>query len=597
MNRRKYDTRPESVCNSTLVDLLRFRALQEPNQTAYTFLLAEEKAEASLTYLQVDKHARLIAASIQRLGITAGPVLLIYSPGLDFITSLFGCLYAGMVPISSWAYSRQNLLRTVSRLQAINLDAQPRMILATESTITWMRPRLEQIPELKVLSWLATDNIKDLTESDWREPSVMSNSLALLQYTSASSSAPKGVMLTHENLLEQMRMMDVSFKHTSEDKYLSWLPTYNHMGLMAGVLEPLYAGVPAILMSPIAFLRNPLGWLQAISNHKATISGSPNFAYDLCVRKANAEEREKLDLSSWRLAFNSAEPVREETLNRFRSLFESQGFRGEAFFSSYGLAEATAMVSGGSRTKLPKVRVFDSEALQINRVLAVLPDDENSKVLVSAGKSLLNERVIIVNLESLSESLLGEIGEIWISGPNVAKGYWNRPMETERVFNGYLSSTGEGPFLRSGDLGFFHERELYIVGTLKDVINIHGLNYQPHDIEQTVEQCHSAFRPGCGSAFTVEISGEQLLVIIQEVVTHQQLDLNALIRSIHNAVHLVYELEVEAVVLIKPGSIFKTSSGKIQRHACRAGFLGDRLDTVAEWRAVGRVWSEPKKKR
>lgn len=576
---------PATDCKSaTLPDLLRLKALQEPEKLGYTFLTDDEAHARHLTYKELDQRARTIAAALQKLGAKKGRALLLYPPGLDFIAGFFGCLYAGVVAVPAYPPDPARLNRTLPRLQAIVTDAEPTVVLTTSSYSRLAEGSLAGAALLNNLGWLATDALP-ISADDSQQVQSFESDLAFIQYTSGSTGTPRGVMLTHENLLRNAGLVYSSFEHTAEDKYLSWLPTFHDMGFMAGVLEPLYAGLPVILMSPVSFLQRPLRWLQAISRYKVTVSGGPNFAYDLCVRKITAEERASLDLSSWDVAFNGAEPVRAETLERFQSVFSPCGFRREAFYPCYGLAEATLIVSGGLRALPPVVKPFDAQALERNLALEAPAGGADSKLLVSCGGPLQDQRVIIVDPETCSECPPGWIGEVWISGASVAEGYWKRPEETSDTFKAYLSDMGRGPFLRTGDLGFMSSGELYISGRIKDLIIIRGLNHYPQDIERTVERCHAGLRPGCGAAFSVEAAGEERLVIIQEVETRLHPDTNAVIDSIREAIASEHELQAYAVTLVAPGTIAKTSSGKIQRHACREAFLGGTLERVAEWRA------------
>jgi acyl-CoA synthetase (AMP-forming)/AMP-acid ligase II len=344
----------------------------------------------------------------------------------------------------------------------------------------------------------------------------------------------------------------------------------------------------------MAFLQRPIRWLQAISRYRATCSGAPNFAYDLCIRKITSEQRTSLDLSSWDTAFTCAEPVRYETLERFAATFAPCGFRREAFYPCYGLAEATLVASGGLKAAPPVVFTVQSAALERNCVIAGTGGKDDTRTLVSCGQCLGDQEIIIVNPETLTRCSPDEVGEIWIAGPSVAQGYWNRPEETKRTFQAYLAGTGQGPFLRTGDLGFLKDGELFITGRLKDLIIIDGYNYYPQDVEQTVEQSHPSLRPGCCAAFSVDIDGKECLVIVAEVERRslprrdQPPDAATsrftaeVVQAIRRAVAESHDLRVYTVVLLKPGTIPKTSSGKIQRHACRANFLADNLDAIKE---------------
>ncbi len=353
------------------------------------------------------------------------------------------------------------------------------------------------------------------------------------------------------------------------------------MGLIGGILQPLYADFPVTLLSPVAFLQQPLRWLAAITRYQATTSGGPNFAYDLCVRKTSPQQRATLDLSRWRVAFNGAEPLRPETMERFAAAFAPSGFRYDAFLPCYGLAEAALIVSGKAHNAQPLIRTFQAAALEHHRVYATSSADASARRLVGCGPALDQQQLVIVQPETRTRCAPGQIGEVWLSGPSVAQGYWERPEETCRTFGARLADSDAGPFLRTGDLGFLQEGELFITGRLKDLLIIHGRNHYPQDIELTVEQCHAALRAGGGAAFTVEIDGQEQVVVVHEVERQQ---LNVAVEQVatvvRQAVAEQHELHIYALVLIKPGSLPKTSSGKIQRYACRAGFLDGSLAAV-----------------
>jgi natural product biosynthesis luciferase-like monooxygenase protein len=571
---------------STLVELLRWRAQHQPDQKAYTFLTGGEGESVTLTYQALDERARSIAAALQARGEAGDRVILLYPPGLEFIGAFFGCLYAGAVAVPAYP-PRMN--RSFHRLLSIIADAQPKFALTTTPILSKVEALLGDPANglhLEGLRWLDTDAIRLDGLEDWRTPSVAEDGLAFLQYTSGSTGKPKGVMLTHGNLLHNAKLVYYGVNHQPSDRYVSWLPTFHDMGFMAGVLQPLYGGFEVILMSPVSFLQSPFRWLQAISEYRATTSGGPSFAYDLCVQKITAEQRATLDLSSWSVAFNGAEPIRRDTLECFTQAFEPCGFRYETFYPCYGLAEATLIVSGGGKTAPPVVKTVQAKALERHVVIeASVHDDEPRRALVGCGVALPEQEVAIVHPELHTSCASGEVGEIWVSGPSIAQGYWNNPVETERIFQARIVNNGGGRFLRTGDLGFMQDGELFVTGRLKDVIIIRGLNHYPQDIELTVEHCAPALRPGCGAAFAVDFAGAERLVIVQEVDSRQRPDGEALIKNIRRAVSEEHEVQVYAVVLIKPKSIPKTSSGKIQRHACRAGFLANSLSVVTEWRA------------
>jgi len=586
---------------STLVELLRWRALRQPERRAYTYLIDGEEEESHLTYAELDGQARAIGALLQRCRARGERALLLYPPGLEFVAAFFGCLYGGSIAVPVYPPHPARLNQTMPKLQAIASDAQPLVALTTSPILSIVEPMLAQAPDFQAMRWLATDTVTSDMAEEWQEPAVSSNTLAFLQYTSGSTAAPRGVMLTHGNLLYNSALIHQCFEHTSDSQGVIWLPPYHDMGLIGGVLQPLYGGFPVTLMSPLAFLQRPLRWLQAISRYKATTSGGPNFAYDLCVRKITPEKRATLDLSSWEVAFNGAEPVRAETLDRFAAAFEPGGFRREAFYPCYGLAEATLIVAGGLKAAPPVVHTVQGSALEHNRVVAASSENEGTRKLVGCGQSLLDQKIVIVDPESFTECPPDQVGEIWVSGPSIAQGYWNRPEETEATFRAYLADTGEGPFLRTGDLGFLKDTELFVTGRLKDLIIIGGHNHYPEDIEWTVERSHPSLRPGCCAAFSVDVEGEEQLVVVAEVERRHRpgqrqvrvesdldpehrlsLDVKAVVRAIRQAVAEHHELQVYAVLLLEPNSIPKTSSGKIQRHACRAKFLAGSLKALEE---------------
>lgn len=389
-------------------------------------------------------------------------------------------------------------------------------------------------------------------------------------------------MVSHGNLLHNLSVIYKCFEHTNNSIFISWLPHYHDMGLIGGILQPIYGGFPAILMAPVAFIQKPIRWLMTISRYKATTSGAPNFAYDLCVNKIKPEKLASLDLSSWEISFNGGEPVRAQTLERFAQTFASCGFRKQAFYPCYGMAENTLFTSGGLKAEPPIIRFVKETELSQNRVVLLDELSVDSQAIVSCGRNWSSQKIIIVNPDSLTKCGDGEVGEIWVSGKSVAQGYWQKPEQTQQTFNASLSGTKEEPFLRSGDLGFLLSDELFITGRIKDLIIIRGQNHYPQDIELTVQKSNPALRPNFGAALSVEIKGEEKLVIVQEVERTylRNLDVQKVVGDITQAVTVEHGLQVYATVLVKTGSIPKTSSGKIQRYACRTAFLNGSLTVV-----------------
>ena len=566
---------------SNLVELLRYRAKIQSEQKAYTFLIDGETEEVSLTYSELDLQARAIAARLQSLKASGERVLLLYPPSLDFIAAFFGCLYAGVVAVPVYPPKRN---QSLSRLRAIASDAQTTIALTVSSTLTQIQSQFIQEPEFADMPLLGTDSIAIDEAANWQQVQIDRNTLAFLQYTSGSTGTPKGVMISHGNLLQNSKYTQQIWEYNSQSVMVTWLPVFHDMGLIYGVLQPLYQGFPCYMMAPVSFIQKPIRWLQAISRYKATHSAAPNFAYELCVLKTTPEQRATLDLSSWHITLNGAEPVRADTIKQFTRAFQACGFEDATFCPGYGLAEATLVVAGVQNQKVPSFYTVQAEALAQNRVIEG-KSEEKLQTLVGHGQPGIDTKVIIVHPELLTQCTPDKVGEIWVSGSSVAQGYWQRTEETKKTFGAYLKDTKEGPFMRTGDLGFLKDGELFITGRLKDVIIIRGQNHYPQDIEWTVAQSHPALRPSCSAAFIVEVEGEERLVVVQEVerTWRRKLDVDIVVRAIRKAVSLEHELQIYAIVLLDTGSILKTSSGKIQRSACRSAFLEKSLKVVASW--------------
>lgn len=564
---------------SNLVNLLRERCRLQPERKAYTFLHRGETEVDSLTYGELDLKARAIAAVLQSNQAQGKVALLLYPPGLEFVAAFMGCLYAGVIPVPAYP-PRPN--QKLKRIQAIVADARSEIILTTDSLLDKLKKRLRE-EEISPQLWLTTDNIADKWALEWQQPDISSDALAFLQYTSGATGKPKGVMITHANLLHNLELIYQSFGHSADSMGVIWLPLYHDMGLIGGVLQPLYGGFPVVLMSPVDFLQKPVRWLKAIAHYRATTSGGPNFAYDLVQRKVTSEQIASLDLSSWQLAFTGAEPVRAETLSKFADTFEPCGFREPAFYPCYGMAETTLIVSGGEKKATPVVCQVDKLALEQNQIK--ITEEEESRQIIGCGKSLSGLQIAIADPRSSIALPDNRVGEIWVSGSSVTQGYWNQSGQTQETFNGYLADTGEGPFLRTGDLGFLQNGELFVTGRIKDTIIIRGQNYYPQDIELTVAQSHPALRPYCGAAFAIDLDNSERLVIVQELERSylRKLDVTEVVESIRQAVTAEHNLSIYATVLVKTGSIPKTSSGKIQRHGCKAGFLTGTLNVVEDW--------------
>jgi acyl transferase domain-containing protein/acyl-CoA synthetase (AMP-forming)/AMP-acid ligase II/acyl carrier protein len=565
---------------TSLLDILSDRAKYLSEKQAYIFLQDGETESGSLNYGELDRQARAIAAKIQFW--RGERALLMYPSGLEFITAFFGCLYAGVIAVPVYPPRRN---QNMSRLQAIMLDSQATLALTTTALLSGIENSWSQDSELPLMHLLATDSISSELDLNWQQPIIISDDLAFLQYTSGSTGTPKGVMVSHANLLHNSNYIKQAFELTSESISVSWLPSFHDMGLIDGIIQPIYTGFLSILMAPSAFVQKPIRWLQVITYYRATHCGGPDFGYSHCISKVTPEQRQSIDLSSWSSAYSGAEPIRRETLEQFTQMFEMHGFDRRSFYPCYGMAETTLMVSGGVVKQEPVYCDVRAELFAENRVVKTTAGSHNIKQLVGSGRSWLDVKIVIVDPELLTRCAPDQIGEIWVSGASVTQGYWNRPEETMKTFQAYLQGTGEGPFLRTGDLGFLDNEELFITGRLKDVIIIRGRNHYPQDIELTAEKSHPALRKNCSAAFTIKINEEERLIVLCEVErTHlRKLNFDEIVTAIKIAISTEHELDLHEIVLLKTGSISKTSSGKIQRHTCKAGFLAGNLNIVEQW--------------
>jgi len=568
-----------------MVDCLRYWAENQPTEPAFYFLTDGDRNEIRWTFEQLDEKARAVARKLQLLGLKDRRALLLYPPGLDFVAGFFGCLYAGVVAIPAYPPRRN---RNMTRIQAISDDAEAKAVLTVHAVTGRVSGLLDEAPHLRDLTWLATDEIPAELAGDWEEPEIDGDMLAALQYTSGSTGTPKGVMLAHRNMMHNASIIAYGFEPTRTGIGTSWLPTYHDMGLVGGVLEPVFCGCPVVLMSPLAFLQKPVRWLRTITRYGVTISGGPNFAYDLCTQKVTDDQLKGLDLSTWDVAFNGAEPIRDSTLDKFAERFGPVGFRCEAAYPCFGMAETTLIVTGGKKHEPPVMRTFSGKALDEHRIVSVDGDREDARVLVGCGQVLPGQEVRIVDPVNYRHLPDDRVGEIWVDSPSVAMGYWKNRGATQDTFQAKLADSTSGTYLRTGDLGFLHEGELFVTGRLKDLIIVRGMNRYPQDIELTVERSSNRLQAGAVGAFAVDMKGRERLIIVSEVERKRHKDWADVIQTIRRNVTVEHDLPPDGVVLVRFGSIPKTSSGKIQRHACRDDFLDGTLAVVTQWFA----WDE-----
>ncbi|MEM8530263.1 MAG: fatty acyl-AMP ligase [Chloroflexota bacterium] len=578
---------------STLVDVLETRLQETPDQVAYTFLRSGNNTPDRITYRQLAHQVHALSVVLHHHQSVGQRVLLLLPSGLPYIIAYLSCLSIGAVAVPAYP---PHSVRSLPRIQSIVADSQASIVLTTEHVWHKIQQWREHIPDLTDLTWLTVDTFDETLSTELVKPVIERTTLAFLQYTSGSTSLPKGVMVSHENLLHNLSMMYTHWKLDMQEHPVgvSWLPIFHDMGLIAGMLLPLYGGFPAFFMAPTDFIHRPLCWLQALSEYRGTYSCAPNFAYELCVRRVNDADIATLDLQHWRVALNGAEPIQARTLERFTEKFAVCGFQPQHFLAGYGLAEATLMVSCGNPVTSPSVKTVSRDHLTQHVVKEVAENDHRPvQELISCGPPSGEQKVLIVHPETCEPCSSHEVGEIWVAGPSVAQGYWQNPTETTETFQAYVAN-GEGPFLRTGDLGVLLEDELYLMGRLKDLIIIGGRNYYPQDIEMTVEQSHDAIRLGGCASFSVTTEYQERLVILAEVShrykpiqRHQtspqvpshyiKVPEQELIQTIRRAIVDTYDVPIWKVVLLKAGSVCKTSSGKIQRRACQAAFLAGNL--------------------
>ncbi len=565
---------------SSLVDVLRRRAAEQPDDAAYIFLPDRGAERLSLSFAELYARARAVAVSLAKRGQKGDRAVLLFSQGLDFIVAFFACLLAGVIAVPLMVPRRASS-RDASA--AILSDCSPRFAMTRRDLFTEARPELKERFDTAQLDWVFVDSCS-AGPGELQAPLAFParEDIALLQYTSGSTSSPKGVIVSHGNLIENSEMIRIALGNTRNSTHVSWVPLYHDMGLILNALQSLYVGAPCVLLAPVSFMQRPLSWLRAIHDYRAEVAGGPNFAFDLCVRRHRPEEIHDIDLSCWKVALNGAEPVRANTIDRFASTFAPYGFDAKSIHPAYGMAEATLLISAGRRGTGPVTRRIDRDALQRNQVAPAQAQD--AQILVGCGRQLVAEQLAVIDPQTRMPVGSGLVGEVWVAGPHVAQGYWRNPEATALAFRARTASGGAQYWLRTGDLGFLDENgELYITGRIKDLIIIRGINHYPQDIEETVQDCHAALRRHCGAAFSVPgHNNEEQLVVVQEVERsfRRQIAIEEIIASIREAITREHEIAAREIVLIRTGSLPKTTSGKIQRGLTRQMFLAGTLSVV-----------------
>ncbi len=580
----------------TLVAALSHRAQVHGDRPVFAFLKNGEVETARLSFAELDRRARALAAELAPHAAPGDRALLIFPPGASFIVAFFGCLYAGIVAVPLQAPRRA---QSLEKARALARDCGARLLLTDSELRDALAAKLLELPDLGGLRLLATDALLEqpAAAAGWSPPEIAPESIAFLQYTSGSTGQPKGVRISHANLVADSEMIIEAFEHDERSVMVGWLPAFHDMGLVGNVIQPVYTGFLCVMMPPAAFLQKPMRWPKAISAYRATTSGGPNFGYDLCVQRFRPAEAEGLDLSSWQVAWNGAEPVRARTLEEFTAVFAPFGFEPRMHHPCYGMAEGTLLITGGPVWAPPRVLTVDAAAHDAGPLALghAVPGAGGAKTkrIVSCGKPQRGQDLRIVDPWTNEELPAGRIGEIWVRGPNVTAGYWGNEDLDARSFRALRSAASDALYFRTGDLGFVLEGELYVSGRLKDVIVLKGRNFYPQDIELAVERAHPAFEPGGTAAFSVEQDDEDRLVVVQEVKrVHRNADeLDDFVGAAKAAVSREFEILAHEVVLVRPLSIPKTSSGKIRRNQCRQQYLSDSLErfTAGAERRAGAV--------
>jgi acyl-CoA synthetase (AMP-forming)/AMP-acid ligase II len=542
---------------STFCEILRSRAIEAPETRAFVFLDSIGNVVEELSYAALERRAKALAVSLIANTLGGERVILMFPSGLDFVIALFACFYAGAVAVPVPVLSGKRML---DRISAIFGDAQPAGVL-TLASLQRDAKASEVLNGFGKLVWIEIDRLDREPDSTITLPAGNPEALALLQYTSGSTNLPKGVKLTHANLVANSRMIAEAFGHDSSTRGVSWLPHFHDMGLVGHVLQPVYFGGLSVLMSPLSFLQRPVRWLQAISSWKATTSGGPTYAFELCVKAIREEQIQGLDLSSWRIAYCGSEKVRPEVLERFGTRFAKHGLNPRALRPCFGLAEATLLVSIGTEAKVLKTAAPSHNSVPIQQS-------------VSCGPAARGSSIIVIDVDSKEKLADGVVGEIWVKGPHVAQGYWN--ARDEDTFCARVVGGDDGNYLRTGDLGFLKEGELFVVGRIKDTIIINGLKHSAEDIEATVSQSER-LAGFSNAAFRIDIGGQEQAVFVQEFAYKSSNidEVSQIVSEAFASVTREHGLRLFDFIVVRAGSLPRTSSGKIRRSVARDIYLTD----------------------
>jgi len=562
----------------SLDKLFLWRCGREPQALAYAFVRDDLGLTEQFTYEELACKVNILAKGLHRQATPGSRVLLLFPPGLDIACAFWACVVAGLVPVPAPAPDPLRLKYSLPRLRSILHDAGASLVLTATANDAVLQG-LARVTSGEGIAWVTLDRLQEPSTGDFSiQPPTLP--LAYLQYTSGSTMRPRGVMISHQNVLAQCKgLLDIA-AIGRDSRSLCWLPYFHDYGLVHGIIGPFYAGIPAFLMSPLTFLRRPLRWLEAIDRWAITHSGAPNSAYDSCVKALQKQKNWSGNLQRWSVASCGAEPIYPQTIDRFCDAFAPHGFARTAFMPAYGLAESTLVVSSAPPDKTPLVLAVSTERLEANRVETNDVHDERTRTLVGCGRPLPDMQVMVVNPVTLVECRPDEVGELWVSGPSVAEGYWNCPDTTAETFNVAPEGKENGRYLRTGDLGFLHAGQVFITGRLKDLIILNGRNLYPHDIELAVEGCHASLRSGGCAAFSIEEQECERLVIVHEIERSSNVDVENVATALRVVVAERFDVPIWAVVLVRSGAIPRTSSGKVQRQACRKAYIGQSLPII-----------------
>jgi acyl-CoA synthetase (AMP-forming)/AMP-acid ligase II len=569
------------------VTCLQTHAEQRPAATAYSFWRPAHGTSEERTYAELERSARRIAVALSERARPGDRAALIFTPGLAFVEAFYGCLFAGVVAVPLPMPTRRQVEMGSSTLTHAMQDAEIRLLLTRERFRESCRDAHPQLASADV-TWLVEADLESADPNLWKNPGVSGETLALLQYTSGSTGSPKGVRVHHRNAVANQACISEAYKCPEGGSAGGWLPMFHDMGLVGLLLHPMYRGYPSHLLSPSDFLKQPGRWLELISRHGITVSPAPTFGYEYCAERATLDPESELDLSRWSCAIVGAEPVRPGVLERFCERFSPVGFSSSAFQPSFGMAEFTLMATSGSPGGGAIVRSFDSDLLSRGTAAAVGERAPQGEIqgctrLVSCGTSAADHDVLIVSPQTHEACEAGSLGEVWLSGPSAANGYWRKPELTKEVFEA-RTRDGRGPFLRTGDWGFVSEGNLFIAGRLKDTIIVRGRQIHPEDLEITVKAAHPALSGSACAAFGWSVQEQELVVVVAEVSARKNENWDVVMRELRTAVVEAHQVAVQAVSLVVPRSLPRTSSGKLQRRACKSMFSAGELRPVAEWR-------------